>query len=74
MIVICIYFGFDARSLIISSILEPRNLWGSSKGGAGSSNETFAGLRRELRSLGRREARVVGLRDDLFLREEASLS
>ena len=49
-------------------------MWGSSIGGAGSSNETFAGLRRKLRSLGQREARASGLRVDLFLREEASMS
>ena len=70
----CCSFGCDARSLIIGSSLEPRSSWGSSTGGAGSSNETFAGLRRKLRSLGRRVARAGGLRDDLFLREEASLS
>ena len=32
------------------------------------------GLRRKLRSLGQRVARAGGLRDDLFLREKASLS
>ena len=72
--VICSSFGCVARSFIIGSSLEPRSLWGLSTGEAGSLNETFAGLQRGLRSLGQRKARAGGLRVDLFLREEASLS
>ena len=49
-------------------------MWGLSTGEAGSLNETFAGLQRGLRLLGQRKARAGGLRVDLFLREEASLS